>query len=160
MKMRSKARFSRDGNGFTILEVMIALAIFASAVTFFTMAYLNTLTAIARVQVNQSFEQDMATIRQQVLLLSDSEDVEMGGEVVTGQHGVAHWNVEYEPTSVADLFRVVLRVRLNPEDEEAPREATETFYLTRPSWSDPLEREELRSRTRERLVQKQTNTAR
>ena len=156
----------RVRRGFTLLEVIIALAVFALAIVYFNMAYLNTLTAMSRVQVNQSLEQDLATVRQQVLLMSDPEELEMGGDVVTGEHGLARWDVEYEPTELADLFRVTLSVELEPkedgsgEETEGPIEVTETFYLTRPSWSEPVEREELRERTRQRLVEKQTGRSR
>lgn len=147
--------------GFTLLEVMVAMALFFMAVTYFSMAYLNTLMAVESTQVNQSLEQDMAAIRRQVLLLGDVEEIESGGEVVTGEHGTALWKIEYEPTEVADLFLVTLSVELEPQDEEnGVTEATEKFYLTRPSWSDPLDREELRARTKERLVERQLSGSR
>lgn len=147
--------------GFTLLEVMVAMALFFMAVTYFSMAYLNTLMAVESTQVNQSLEQDMAAIRRQVLLLGNVEDIEDGGDVLTGEHGNARWNVEYEPTEVADLFLVTLSVELEPEDEEnGASEAMERFYLTRPSWSEPLDREELRARTKERLVERQLSASR
>lgn len=150
----------REG-GFTLLEVLIALSIFFAAVTFFSAAYINTLSAVESVRVNQGLEQDLATIRRQVLLLADVEEVEKGGGVVTGEHGLARWRVEYEPTQVADLFFVTLTVELDPVDEEnGVDSATEQFYLTRPTWSEPLERDELRARTRERLLDRQLNLSR
>ena len=84
------------------------------------------------------------------------EEREEGGELVTGEHGLARWRVEYEPTQVADLFQVTLFVELEPEDrEKGVREATERFYLTRPSWSEPTQRDELRAQTEERLLDRQ-----
>lgn len=151
----------RATEGFTLLEVMIAMAVFFMAVSFFSMAYLNTLGAMNSVQVNQGLQQDMATIRRQVLLMSDVEELEKGGEIVTGEHGLAHWRVEYEPTEVADLFRVTLTVELDPVDREnGVEQAEESFYLTRPSWSDPLDRDNLRSKTRERLLERQRDLSR
>ncbi len=144
--------------GFTLLEVLVALALFFMAVTFFSMTYLNTLMAIEGTQLNQGLEQDMAAIRRQALLIADVEELEDGGDVVTGEHGLAHWTVEYEPTQVADLFLVTLSVELDPDDKEkGVREATERFYLTRPSWSEPTEREDLRAQTKERLLERQLN---
>jgi len=136
----------------------VSLALFFIAVSYFSMAYLNTLMAVESTQVNQSLEQDMAAIRRQVLLIGDIEKIEEGGYVVTGEHGTARWKVEYEATEVADLFKVDLFVELDPEDEESSTmEAWEQFYLTRPSWSEPLEREVLRAETRERLLDRQLN---
>ncbi|MBD5778439.1 prepilin-type N-terminal cleavage/methylation domain-containing protein [Pelagicoccus sp. NFK12] len=150
---------SRPGSGgFTLLEVLVALALFFMAVTFFSMTYLNTLMAIEGTRLNQGLEQDMAAIRRQALLIADVEELEEGGEVVTGEHGLARWRVEYEPTQVADLFLVTLSVELDPDDKEkGATEATEQFYLTRPSWSEPTERDELRAETKERLLDRQLN---
>lgn len=156
--LQHRGSLQKRNSGFTLLEVLVAMALFFMAVTYFSMTYLNTLMAMEGMRVNQGLEQDMATIRQQVLLLADVEEIEEGGNVVTGEHGLARWTVEYEPTEVADLFEVTLTVELDPDDEEnGVRQATERFYLTRPSWSEPTERDELRARTRERLVDRQLN---
>ena len=156
--MKRLRRSRANGGGFTLLEVLVALALFFMAVTFFSMTYLNTLMAIEGTRLNQGLEQDMAAIRRQALLIADVEELEEGGDVLTGEHGLARWSVEYEPTAVADLFLVTLSVELDPEDEEkGVREATEQFYLTRPSWSEPTERDELRGQTKERLLERQLN---
>lgn len=152
---------SRLRGGFTLIEVLIAMALFFVAVSYFAMAYLNTLMAMENTRMNQGLEQDMAAIRRQVLTLSDVEKLEEGGEVMTGEHGLARWRVDYEPTEVADLFRVTLEVQLQPEDEEnGVTEATEEFYLMRPTWSEPTDRDDLRAQTRERLLDRQLNIAR
>lgn len=158
--MRAKAKVSSacesSRSAFTLLEVILAMAIFFMAVVVVVSAYLNTLRVMASVQVNQSLEQDMSIIREHALLVADVEEVEKGGEVVTGEHGLATWQIEYEPTEIADLFLVTLRVELDPIDEEnGIREAEQNFYLMRPTWSDPLDRDELRARSRERLVERQ-----
>ncbi|MDQ8187345.1 prepilin-type N-terminal cleavage/methylation domain-containing protein [Pelagicoccus sp. SDUM812002] len=156
-KSRERLRRSRAA-GFTLLEVLVSLALFFMAVTFFSMTYLNTLMAIEGTRLNQGLEQDMAAIRRQALMIADIEELEEGGDVVTGEHGLARWSLEYEPTAVADLFLVTLSVELDPDDaENGAREATERFYLTRPSWSEPTERDELRAQTRERLLDRQLN---
>lgn len=146
----------RGSGGFTLLEVLVAMALFFMAVTFFSMTYLNTLMAIEGTRLNQGLEQDLAAIRRQALLIADVEEVEDGGDVLTGEHGLARWTIDYEPTVVADLFLVTLSVELDPDDEERGiTEATEQFYLTRPTWSEPTERDELRAATQERLVENQ-----
>ncbi len=154
--MKASLRQLRRRRGFTLLEVIVALAIFISGISVLTIAYISTLGAINRVQINQSLEQDLAMIRRHALVLSDLEKVEEGGEVATGRHGLAQWEVEIEPAEVADLFRVTLFMTLDPEDEEGVRAAQQQFYLTRPSWSDPIDRSELRARSKERFVEQQS----
>jgi len=143
--------------GFTLLEVILSLALFTAAVGAFATAYVNVLNALHAVRVDQAFEQDMALIRRQALTLESVEDLEAGGEVVTGSHGYATWSAEYAYTGVADLFEVTLFVELWPADADESMEVEETFHLTRPSWSDPLEREALRAETRERHLERQLN---
>jgi len=152
-----EAERGQQRGGFTLIEVLVAVSLFATAVTFFSMAYLNTLVAMERTRLNQGLEQDLSTIRRQVLQIADLDTLEKGGTVVTGEHGVSRWSVELEPTQVADLFAVELSVELEPEDDELEeREVLETLYLTRPSWSDPVQREELRARSGDRLYENQT----
>ncbi len=160
MRMRMRVSRGKSAGGFTLLEVMIAMVVFFSAVAFFSMAYLNTLKAVASVQVNQGLEQDLALVRQKALVIADPEELEEGGEILTGEHGLARWDATYEPTNVADLFWVTLSIELDPEDDESPRQAEESFYLMRPTWSDPVAREELRARTRERLESRQAGLSR
>lgn len=153
--MKASAR-----DGFTLLEVLIAMTVFFTAVAFFSIAYLNTLSAINSVQVNQGLEQDLEVVRQKALLLADLDEFEEGGEVLTGEHGLARWRSEVEPTELADLFYVTLSIELDPENEEEPSSAEQSFYLLRPTWSDPTERETLRERTRERLADRQSGLSR
>jgi len=153
MKVRTESKMRR---GFTIIEVMLALALFGVAVTTFTAAYLNIINAIAAIQVDQAYEQDLSMIRLAAFSSELVEDVEEGGEVFTGSHGEASWKVEYEPTLVADLFRVRLLMEVLDKEKGEMKEVEEVHYLTRPTWSDPVERAELRAETRDRLLAKQT----
>ena len=152
----TKERDVLRSKGFTIVEVMLALALFGVAVTTFAASYLNIINAIAAIQVDQPFEQDMSMIRAEAFSVSDIEQLEEGGEVMTGHHGEAIWKVEYEPTLVADLFKVWLKVQMENRETGEKEEFTETHYLTRPTWSDPIEREDLRAETRDRLLARQS----
>ena len=136
------------------MEVILALALFAVAVAAFSGAYVNILNAFEAVKLDQSFEQDLSLIRKQVLAIADLDELEEGGEVVTGSHGIANWTVEYEPTEVADLFQVILLVELYPSDSDETVQVEQRLFLTRPTWSEPVERETLRAETAKRLEQR------
>ncbi len=153
--MRSRSKW-KGQRGFTIIEVMLALALFGVAVTTFTASYLNIINAIAAIQVDQAYEQDLSMIRLAAFSSVLIEDLEEGGEVFTGSHGEASWKVEYEPTLVADLFKTRLLITILDKEKDEMKEVEEVHYLTRPTWSDPVERAELRAETRDRLLAKQT----
>ncbi len=145
-----------NSKGFTIIEVMLALALFGVAVTTFTASYLNIINALDAIQVDQPYEQDISMIRLAAFSTETVEELEEGGEVFTGSHGEAYWRVEYEPTLVADLFKVWLFVEILDKETDEMKEVQEIHYLTRPTWSDPVERSDLRADTRDRLLEKQS----
>lgn len=142
-------------NAFTIIEVMLSLALFGFAVTIFTASYLNIIYALDAIQVDQAYEQDMTMIRLEAFSTELIEELEEGGEVFTGSHGEATWEVEYETALVADLFKATLIVEILDKETDEMKQVVETHYLTRPTWSDPIERDDLRADTRDRLLAKQ-----
>ena len=138
---------------FTLLEVLLALALFSISVVVLSASFVNVLNSIESVKVDQTFEQEMAFVRSTVLTAPDLDVLEEGGEVSTAGLGFARWEAIAEPTEVADLFRVEVRITFEGRDDVPEREVEQSLLLLRPSWSDPLEREELREITRERLVE-------
>lgn len=137
---------------FTILEVIVATAIFAVAVVGLAAAYVNILTNIEIVKEDLALENELSLVRTKVLLEPELETVEQGGDINTATHGLAQWSAIVEPTETADLFRVNLEITFEGDSEGGEeRKVEETLYLLRPDWSDPLEREDLRSARREQL---------
>ena len=84
----TKERDVVGSKGFTIVEVMLALALFGVAVTTFAASYLNIINAIAAIQVDQPFEQDMSMIRAEAFSVPDIEHGRGRGSK-TGHHGEA-----------------------------------------------------------------------
>lgn len=136
---------------FTLLEVVISLALFAVGVSVLSSAYINVLNAMDRLEVDQAFEQDMALVRRMALMVGSMEELEDGGEISTANHGIATWEGEYEETIVADLFKITLIVEFPSDGEREEQTVRQEMYLTRPNWSDPIERDKLRSESRERF---------
>jgi general secretion pathway protein I len=148
----ARGREAGGRGAFTLVEVLLALALFAMAVVVLAASYINVLNALESVKVDQALEQELALVRSRVLQEPDLDEIEKGGEVPTPTHGVARWEAQVSPTAVADLFRVDVRVELEGSGEEtAPRTVDQTLYLLRADWSEPVERDELRAETRKRL---------
>lgn len=128
---------------FTLIEVVIALAIFATASVVLSQAFTNALLAREHSVSNDNYEADIRTVRMQLLLEPELEAAEDGGEIATFENGEASWEATIEPTNVVDLFRVELRIRFAEPDEGQDNEYSETLYLLRPTWSESDDRSSL-----------------
>lgn len=143
----------RERAAFTLIEVIVALALFGIAATVLASAYVNVLNAMDSVKGDQVFEQEIALVRAQVLLEPELEKVEEGGDIPTAGLGDAVWRAIVTPSeTTADLFQVELEMTFPPAAGQADeRTVTQTLWLLRPQWSEPSERDALRTKTRERL---------
>ncbi len=139
--------------GFTLIEVIIALALFALAATVLAAAYVNVLNAIDQVKGDQALEQAVALVRAQVLQEPDIDTLEDGDEVPTETLGTATWRATVTPSeTTADLFRVDIEITLSgSEEDQKERTLTQTLWVLRPDWSEPTDREDLRAKTKKRL---------
>ena len=147
-----RATFRRfPSRAFTLLEVLLSVALFAIAVVMLAGAYVNVLDSVESVRSDRAFEQELRWIREKVLLEPDLDKVEEGDETPTPDFGNARWEVTVEPTGVADLFLISLHVEMEGNDDEPLREANEQFMVLRPGWSEPLERDKLRNEARSRI---------
>jgi len=148
------SRRRRDGPAFTLIEVVVALAIFAMAATVLTSSFVNILMSMDRDSGSGGLERDIRMARRQLLLEPDIEDAREGGEIETLGNGTARWHAEIEPTDVVDLFRVRLTVEVAGQDASSYRAQTEresTLRLLRPTWSESDERSELLQEKKEAL---------
>lgn len=137
--------------GFTLIEVLVALAIFALAAVVLGAAYVNILTSYDAVSRRSEHEQDLRLVRAAVLAEPDREVVEKGGDFALPGSRPARWTATVEPGTVADLFQVKLRCEIPEPGRPTPWVREEVFFLLRPTWSDPAERDRLREQTRQRL---------
>jgi len=143
--------------GFTLIEVLLALALFAISVVVLASSYVNVLFGLEAVQVDRVLEQEMAFVRSVILTAPDLETIEEGGELPTAELGYAYWEAELEPTKVADLFVVHISVTLEGDGKGGERTLDDRLIVLRPGWSDPLEREKLRAASKERLAEMKLN---
>lgn len=134
---------SRKRTGFSLIEVVVALAIFAMAAVVLSDTFVNALLARERGVSNDARNRDIRAVRMQLLLEPNREDAEDGGDYETLSNGPAKWEAEIEPTNVVDLFKVNFRIEfMKPQDEQAA-DYQETLYLLRPTWSESDERADL-----------------
>ena len=139
-------------SGFSLIEVVIALALFSIAAVVLSDTFVNTLLMRERGVSNDARNRDIQAVRMQLLLEPNREDAEDGGKYETLSNGSANWEAEIEPTNVIDLFQVNFRIEFqDPQDEQDPS-YQETLYLLRPTWSESDERSDLLQEKKDALL--------
>ena len=139
--------------GFTLLEVLAALTIFALGAVVLASSYINVLTSYSVAARSRDVDQDLVFVRQQLLSESDVEKAKAGAEFDgTGARHI-RWSAEIEPhETVVDLFKATLNFEsFDPADDE-PKKVTETLMVLRPSWvTDAAKRSTLLQAAKDRI---------
>ncbi|MGC9449887.1 MAG: prepilin-type N-terminal cleavage/methylation domain-containing protein [Oceanipulchritudo sp.] len=136
--------------GFSLIEVVIAIAIAGIAFFVLTETFFNVLLTLEGLESESDYQKDVRFVRRQIIQITDRDELEDGGEITTLDLGTADWYATLEATEIVDLFRVDLEIEFeNPEGE--PIDYLETLYLLRPTWSDPIESSAILSEARDRI---------
>ena len=143
-------RISRQG--FTLVEVLISLAIFALASVVLAAAYLNVLGGYQSVALRQQGEEEWKLVRSVVLSEADREKVEEGGRLQLSDSSSLRWTAKIEGTAIADLFAVTVRSEPEFAVGSEIRVREQRILLLRPKWSDPAERDKLRAASHAKLA--------
>jgi len=123
--------------GFSLVETLVAMFIFMLAVGVLASAANNAITALTLMEIKEGTERDYQFVRDQVLTISDTDSLGLGGDVDTPSGGRAHWDlVESETTDTPDLFKVTLNVSLSGNGDVPAESGNETLMVLRPQWSD------------------------
>jgi general secretion pathway protein I len=146
----------RTRRGFTLLEVLMAILIFALASIVLASAYVNVLNSYALVNKFAESNYEVTFARSLVLTEPDRKKLEQGGEFQTSDNRRVRWDVEIVSTTTADLFTVNFTCTVDAIGAGEPQKTTQTFTLLRPTWSiDPSERAKLREDAKNRILEMQ-----
>lgn len=142
--------------GFTLIEVLVSLAIFALAAVVLSVAYLNIIGSYRALGAHHQTDEDWKGLRAVVLTEPEAPKVEQGGRLALPGGRQLNWQAEIEPTDVADLFRLTLTADSPAAAGGEAWSRRQVMYLLRPSWSDPAERDRLRDLTRQRIAKERS----
>ena len=124
-----------------LIEVLIALALFAlSAVILVDGAFIASRVA-REMKDTRELEQDLLWVRSEVLKIADYEKFSEGGELEALSMGGVGWEATVEMTEVLDLYKVVLRLEYEGNEDYGiePGERESSMYLLRPTWGNHRE---------------------
>ena len=138
---------------FSLIEVLVALAIFALAAVGLGAAYSNVLLGRQALKQYDVGAEDMARCRAALLETVNFDDIEAGGDIYLPDDRMARWTGKVEPTAVSDLFQVTLSAEIQKETggEFIPMKE-ETRLLLRPTWSTASDRKLIRDEAKQRLL--------
>lgn len=144
---------SNRSAGFTILEVLIALAIFALAAVVLGGAYLNVLTGYETANRALERNDDVRFARDSLLAEPDLDTVLKGGDFESSNGRHVTWKATADPTETTDVFLVTFECEITGADLKQPEHTKETIRLLRPTWSKGDERDKLRKEAQDRINQ-------
>lgn len=134
---------------FTLIEVLVSLAIFAIGAVVLSAAYVNVIAGYRAHDDARDHESTWQLARLVVVTESDRAKVEAGGTMNLPDQASFAWSTDIEPTTVADLFSVTLHVEVTGA---TPWTKEEHLLLYRPGWSDAGDRDQLREDSRQKLA--------
>lgn len=147
-------------HGFSLVEVLVALTVFALAAIVLGSSYVNVLNSYSVAARTAASSEDLAYARSLVLTQADITKLQEGGEFDTTSGRHAKWSAEVTPTAIADLFTVVFTCEIAAANQGDPEKSVQTFTLLRPTWSiDPAARSQLRQDTKTRILEIQGKLA-
>lgn len=144
----------RGIRGFTFLEVLVALAIFAFSGMVLVSAYLNVLAAQHASLQRDANAADYRLVRDVLCAEPDREKVIVWNNLELPGERTARWRATLKPTQVADLFEVTLEIELPAGEDRKETTITENLRLLRPTWSQGGEGDTLRADARSRLAKR------
>ena len=150
-----KSYFVSTRKGLTLLETLVALALFLLAGAALIESCSNALNGIISVIELEDHGQTHRFAIRQVIRIADRDEFESGGEMETVDGAALSWKAEVEETSILDLFKVDLTLQHREQTEFGEGEEIEhnvTLYLLRPDWSNPIDRESLKQEKLEALI--------
>lgn len=138
--------------GFTLLEVLVALVVFAVAAVALGSAYVNVLTAYDLAGKGNNRDEDIRFARAMFLAEPDRKKAETGGDFEAPNNARVRWHATIEPTDTADLFQVTFVCETSDTGSGPPRPPrTEKFMLLRPTWSEGGDAAKLHAKAKERI---------
>lgn len=128
-KRRNFTRTGKEQSGFTLVEVIVALALFAVSITALTQSFTNGLqckTKLPKGNNDEAFY--LSLIRTQLMQLKREEIEQTHAFCLPDNRTQIGWSGKAAFCKVMSLYRVTVQIRDNKERKN------EIFFIHRPDW--------------------------
>lgn len=142
---------ARRPSAFTLIEVMISIAILATAAIALAVGYVNVLNGYDVAKEATVSDPEVQFARAQLLSQPDVELARQGGDFEAADGRRVRWTATIESTNLADLFTVTFECEIAGTEAIKTQNVRQVFRVMRPTWSDPTERSTLRAASRDRI---------
>lgn len=139
-------------SGFTLLEVIVAIAILASAAIAIGVGYVNVLTGYEVAKQATVSDPEIQFARSQLLSNPDVELARQGGDFEGNDGRRVRWSATIDPTNEADLFTVTFECEIASTGSLDAQKVRQVFRVLRPTWSVAADRSTLRAEARDRIL--------
>lgn len=129
-------------NAFTLVEVIIALALFAISILLLSQSFVNGLLCKHIFFKEDQWQIIYPTLRNIILNQSNPEILVRGGSFFTPKGTKIDWTAQASPGKVCDLYSIKAKCRYNGEDND-PLVHEVFYYVYQPKWTKEKERERL-----------------
>ncbi len=133
-----RVKIHSSTQGFMLIEVLVALALFGMASVFLVDGISVASRTMRLMKDTREMEQDLLWARSQIFKEHRYEELEDGGEIEALTIGEILWETEIEMTNVLDLYRVKLSLEYDGNDELGIDSGTRvsTMLILRPGWAN------------------------
>jgi general secretion pathway protein I len=159
MTRKKLMRHRRARWGFTLVEVLVALAVFMMMAIVLGASYINILHAYDLAGRAVVKDEDVRFARASLLAEADRDAAERGARFDGVNGRQVNWNATIEPTTTADLFLVTFSCEVSGPEQPKPETVTEVFRVLRPTWSEAADRDKLRADAKKRITEIQQTLA-
>lgn len=153
--VRAKALASPAARAFTLIEVLVALAIVCGAGLVLATAFSNVMRDYDAVFHRSDHAGDLTLVRTALFATADPTVAQTSNDLALPDSRRARWRATISPSQIADLFSVEVEVEITGSGPNDTFKASEHMMLLRPTWSQPTDRETLRAASRDKLAQRQ-----
>jgi general secretion pathway protein I len=143
---------NKSRTAFTLLEVMVALAIFSLAAVVLGTAYVNVLNGYEVARRATVSNPELNYARAQFLAQTDIELAGQGGDFEAADGRRVSWTATIDPTNEADLFQVTFECEISGSSDQKSQKTQQVFRVLRPTWSVPTDRNTLRAASKDRIA--------